>query len=325
MKKILFITPVSIAGTLIINGLKEGFRQLGHQVLSFDVRKIDEECVVKFQPDLVIGYDYVHFVDDKAENIISNLKIPVVHYFADDPLSNYAHSGDLSLFDKLSNSDGIVFCWDKEYLKVFKNICYYLPLGVNPFAYEHENKEKKDSIVFVGRPLTLRRLGFICEILKTYPEKLEIYSYEKHFETSIEQIREYGLLNENQINEYKKTFKGYLKTENELADIYSKSAICLNITLNQGISSMNYRVFEVLACGGFLLTDYIEDTAREFLPDIDAVYYNDKEELLEKIDFYLNNPLLRDKVVKQGKEKLLANHSFKHRAEEILIKLSSIN
>ncbi|MEI7473403.1 MAG: glycosyltransferase [bacterium] len=324
MKKILFITPISIAGALIINGLNEGFKSLGHDTLSYDVRDLNENEILNFNPDLVIGYDYAHFVEDQAENIIKQLNKPIIHYFGDAPLENYSHSGNLNLFDKLSTSDGIVFCWDKEYIKAFKNRAYSLPLAVNPSVYMTETHKKNDKIVFVGRPLTETRLEILCEVLKQYPDNLEIYSYEKHFEKSIEQIKKFNLLDENQINLYKKTFKGFLKTEKELANIYAQSAISLNITLDQGISSINYRVFEVLASKGFLITDYKKDTAIEFIADVEAVYYSNINELMEKIAFYLYNPEQRLKIEEQGHLKILNKHTFKHRAKEIIENISSI-
>ncbi|MDD3014825.1 MAG: glycosyltransferase [Candidatus Gastranaerophilales bacterium] len=323
MGNVLVITPISIAGALIINGFAKGFKKSGHNVLIYDVRKIDCNSVKTFNPDFVIGYDYVHFINSEAERIINELNIPVIHYFADDPNANFAHSGDLTLFKKLSASKGIVFCWDKQYLNVFQNRSFYLPLGVDPDLYSI-NVEVDGSIpeiVFVGRPLTDRRLSILCEIIKNFPGKLGIYSYKKHFDTSVEEIIKRNMLSSNLVEIYRKSYKGFLETEKDLAKVYNGAKIVLNITMEQGLSSMNYRVLEVLAAEGFLITDFRQDTADYFIEDSELLFYRSIDDLICKISSYLNKDLLRNKIAKDGKEKILKYHTFKQRAAKVLSEL----
>lgn len=325
MNNILAITPISIAGSLIINGLIKGFKELGHNVLVYDVREIDPDAVTAFKPDFVIGYDYVHFINSEAERIINNLNIPIIHYFADDPNANFAHSGDLTLFKKLSASDGIVFCWDKQYLSVFKNKSFYLPLGVDPELYARE--EKTDSIpeiVFVGRPLTDLRLAVISEIVKAFPWKLGIYSFKMHFDMSVEEIENRKMLAGDLLEVYKKSYMGFLETEEDLARVYSGAKIVLNITMEQGLSSMNYRVLEVLAAKGFLITDFKQDTADYFNEDRELLFYKNTEELIVKISKYLDEDFLRNKIAENGRAKILQYHTFRQRAMEILSILNKI-
>lgn len=144
MLRILAISPISIAGALIIKGLVHGFEKLGHSVLLYDVRNINNNSVIEFKPDFVIGYDYGHFVVDKSESFIQSLNIPVIHYFADAPEANYSLSGDLTLIDKLQKSSNMVFCWDKSYLDFFQIPAYYLPLGVDMQLYENKSPNIKD-------------------------------------------------------------------------------------------------------------------------------------------------------------------------------------
>jgi len=325
MSNILAITPISIAGSLIINGLVKGFQELAHNALVFDVREIDPDSVKSFNPDFVIGYDYVHFVNPEAERIISGLNIPVVHYFADDPNANFAHSGDLSLFKKLSESNGIVYCWDRQYLNVFKNKSCYLPLGVDPDLY-NINTDMADipEIVFVGRPLTDTRLNILCEVIKNFPGKLGIYSYKKHFDTSVKEITERDMLNSDLIEKYKRSYMGFLKTEKEIAEVYSGAKIVLNITMDQGLSSMNYRVLEVLASKGFLLTDFKQDTADYFVDNFELLFYKDIKELIGHISKYLKKDFLREQIAENGRKKIMQHHTFRQRATVILSGLSEL-
>ena len=319
MSNILAITPISIAGTLIMKGLIKGFEQLGHNVLVFDVRELNAQLIANFCPDFVIGYDYLHFIHPNAEKIVKELNIPVIHYFADAPDSVFSHSGDLELFNKLSNSDGIVFCWDKECLKTFKNKALYLPLGVDPELYQpQENNLITSEIVFAGRPLTHTRINVLCDIIRNFPDKLSIYSYKKHFETSVKEIEETGLLEPSLLENYKNSYKGFLEKEQDLANIYAGAKIVLNITMDQGLSSMNYRVLEVLGSGGFLLTDQKQDTLDYFEDNIELVTYKNNIDLINKISKYLQDDSLRAQIAQNGKNKVIKYHTFEQRAGVVL-------
>lgn len=322
MYNILAISPISIAGALIINGLAKGFGQLGNNVLSLDVRELDFEAIRNFKPDFAIGYDYAHFVIPEAEEVIRELNIPVIHYFADDPHANFAHSGNLELIKKLASSNNTVYCWDKQHISAFRNKVFYLPLAVDPDLYEIKDNSRMDlEIVFVGRPLTDRRLTLLSSIVRNFPGKLHIYSYQKHFDMSAEEMERLNLLEGEYLKSYKNSYKGFLQTEKELAQVYADSKIVLNITMEQGLSSMNYRVLEVLASGGFLLTDFKQDTAEYFSAEEDLVFYKDREELIERISKYIQDDTTRAEIARSGKEKVLKNHTSKQRARYILSNL----
>jgi len=320
-QNILVINPISIVGDIIIRGIARGFETLGHNVLSMDVRELNEAKIKQFKPDFVFGLGYVHLISDEAEKIIKNLEIPVLHYFIDNPNDKFAHAGDLTLYNKLAKTDGIIFCWDSHYLDDFKTKAYYLPVGIDVELYKNvKNGQKSEipKIVFTGRPLTDRREEVVAHIVKHFPEQLEIYSYESHFNKSVDEMLEKGFLNKNEIEKYKKCYKGFLKSEEELADVYNNATIILNITMAQGASSMNYRVLEVMASRAFLLTDYIEDTAKYFVEDEELVFYRNLEDLSKKIKLYLHNAELRNEIAGNGQKKVQENHTLIHRAKEIL-------
>ena len=326
---ILVLNPISIVGDIIIRGIARGFVKLGHQVLSFDVRDVDEAAVKKFKPDFVFGLGYAHFFNENTRQIVEVLKIPVAHYFIDDPNSNFAHSGDLTLYDKLAQTDGIppsiIFSWDKHYLNSFKQKAYYLPVGIDIDLYKpNDLPAERAKIVFTGRPLTDKREQFIAHIVKNFPEGyLHIYSYKAHFDKSVVEMEEKGFLNKEQIESYKKCYKGFLESEKELAAVYHNSDIILNITMEQGPSSMNYRVLEVLGAGAFLLTDYVEDTAEFFEEDNEFVFYYDFDDLTRKINTYLDNADLRTRIAGNGRNKIAQYHTLDNRAKKVIEVMSN--
>ena len=328
--KIFVINPISIIGDILIRGIAHGFEKLGHEVFMADVRAIDGEKVKNFSPDFVLSLDYGHFVNKNAEKIINSLNVPVAHFFIDDPNSTFAHSGDLTLYDKMASSEkSIVFCWDEAFLKDFKNKVYYLPTGIDFENYKTPDpsiKMEKSYILFAGRPLTDKREKIIAHVSKNFPGKLSIYSYKPHFDRSIEEMLQKGYLKEGkELEDYKKCYKGFLNGEKELAAAYHKCDMVLNITMEQGPSSMNSRVLEALATGSFLLTDYVHDVEKYFIPDEDFVFYYNLDDLTEKFEKYLYNPELRKKVAGNGLRKVKESHTLFQRAESILEVMKEIS
>lgn len=86
---------------------------------------------------------------------------------------------------------------------------------------------------------------------------------------------------------------------------YTKSRIVFNCGLN---SDSNRRIFEVLMAGGFLLTDRLSSQSGLFSLFQEGVHlecYGNENELLQKIDFYLNNPEKAEQIALSGHRKLI--------------------
>ena len=91
----------------------------------------------------------------------------------------------------------------------------------------------------------------------------------------------------------------------------------INITL-QGKSGLNYRVFEVLASRGFLLTDDMEDISRNFIVSKELETYKNVDDLLDKTEFYLKNPEIAQKIATIGYADVLKSHSYTARVRKII-------
>lgn len=324
--KIFVISPASIVGEMIIKGIAKGFEALGAEVLLYDIRKIDFEKVRDFCPDFVFGMDYMHFLQEDVEQFVTSLEIPCIHYFIDDPKSSFSHGGKEDFLPKLNNqSNTIVFCWDMQYLDDFKVPAYYLSTGIDFELYKQDYSEIElplSKILFAGRPLTDRRERIIAQVVKNFPQMLDIYCFESHFEQSVQNMIQKGYLDEKEAEEYKKCYKGFLPDEKHLAAAYHRAEMILNITLEQGFSSMNSRVLEALATGSFLISDYVEDTAKYFEDGKDLILYKNTDELLNFISKYMANPSERAKIKGNAVKKIELNHTLLSRAEVILKTIS---
>lgn len=97
----------------------------------------------------------------------------------------------------------------------------------------------------------------------------------------------------------------------EMPYIFHDSKINLNISLRSIQSGIPLRCMDIMSCGGFLLTNYQNDFLMHFTPDEDFVYYEDQEDLLRKIDFYLSHDEKRCTIALNGYEKTRQAHNFK--------------
>ena len=103
---------------------------------------------------------------------------------------------------------------------------------------------------------------------------------------------------------------GLADYDTETPYIFHNSKINLNITLRSIKSGIPLRCLEIMACGGFLLTNFQSDFLRHFIPDEDFVFYESKEDLLQKIDYYLSHDAERTAIARSGYEKVSRHHNY---------------
>jgi len=104
---------------------------------------------------------------------------------------------------------------------------------------------------------------------------------------------------------------------NGLASLYRSIVININITSCQMSTAVNQRVFDIPACGGFVITDN-----QLVLPDLfepkEMVVYNDSEELKELIRFYQKNETARIAVTRNAYHRISNEHTYYHRFSTIM-------
>lgn len=323
MLKVLITLPNSIAGTLILNGFSKGFKSNGCFVFQKDLRELTVKDVQRFKPDIIFGYDYGFlFSDDEdlKKYIVENKdSYKLVHYFADEPKGKYACVNKPELYEQFDKINAYSFVWDREFVKDLNN-AQYLPLAVNYKAYRATEAPHYD-ISFVGRPLTDKRQKHLAALIKTFGNKVNIFSYEKHFLQSLDDMKNKQLLTDKELEIYKSAYRGFLKTEEDIATVYYNTTVNINITL-QGESGLNYRVFEVLASQGFLLTDSMADIERNFVVSKELEVFNSIEDMIDKTDFYLKHPEITPKIGIMGFANVIKSHNYTARVHKILSYLS---
>jgi len=104
----------------------------------------------------------------------------------------------------------------------------------------------------------------------------------------------------------------------ELPGWYPRSAVNLNCTSMQMKGAVNQRVFDVPACGGFVLTDAREQLGALFEVGREVVVYNDPAEIPDMVRHFLAHPAQRQRVAMAGRRRVLAEHTYDQRLTTLL-------
>ena len=108
---------------------------------------------------------------------------------------------------------------------------------------------------------------------------------------------------------------GYYK---EMPLVFKRSRINLNISLRGIKSGIPLRAYDIMGAGGFLLSNFQADFLDDFVPGEDFVYYESKEDLLQKVIYYLEHEEERKTIAGNGHDKVAAGHTYRHRVREML-------
>lgn len=177
-------------------------------------------------------------------------------------------------------------------------------------------------ISFVGNPSEEVSLEVLCELVKYYKNKIHIFSDEKNFLKSIEKIKKNNMLEENDLKVYSNICKGNAETEEERAEIYNSSKINLSIDSRKRPLTTN-QIFEILASGGFLIANEREDIAKYFEDSRHLETFFDTADLVDKIDFYLQNLNIAQKIAQLGKFEIIKNYAISLNPKKAAIKKHS--
>ena len=283
-KKILAILPISIGGRLTVNSIIDGYRQNDCEVIVYDElfdNNLNEVLNNNF--DQILGYDFSG-LKIKVDN---NLNIPSVNYFSDDIRSNTSGSEWKKYLPYLDNKDNYIFYWDKVLTgyENFPNI-HYLPHFVNFEVYKDLGTPPEFDIMFAGRLDTDYRLSFFEELVLKLPElKIAWFAIQKHYEDARKRSKYPEIID--------LCYHGFIDNEEDMAKAINKSKIIFNMN-SQGISSLNYRTMQTVACKRLMISDYREELA---LFEGNMPFYEDFSDLIFKIENYLDDKEAYKRVV----------------------------
>lgn len=104
----------------------------------------------------------------------------------------------------------------------------------------------------------------------------------------------------------------------QLGKVYHFSKINLNITLPSIETGIPLRIFDIMAHGGFVLTNYQKEIDCLFTPGKDIIVFHDLKELKEQAAYYLSHENERLSIASEGYHTVNALYSYDIQLKKIL-------
>jgi spore maturation protein CgeB len=286
------------------------FHHFFWRILALPLQKKIIGKTIKEKPDLILilkGWLIQPQTIIKIKKSLPNTLI--FNYNPDNPFNSWAHGNSNSWVRKSIPLYDTYFIWGKflqePILKAGAKRFEYLPCGYDPKLHypvkvSAEQKEIFGSdIAFVGT-YDEERKSWLNQLLD-YDLKIWGNSWEKAGK-----------------NLQKKWQKREVVGE-DFSKVCNSAKILLNFLRKQNGSAHNMRTFEIPACGGFELATRTEEHVGFFKEGKEMDFFSSPGELKQKIDFYLANPELREKIAGEGHKKVMGTPStYKDRAARII-------
>ncbi len=104
--------------------------------------------------------------------------------------------------------------------------------------------------------------------------------------------------------------RGIVSYHEEMPRVFNRSKININITLRSITSGIPLRCLDIMGAGGFLLSNYQPELAEFFVPGEDFVYFENEQDLLDKIQYYLEHDDERKQIAYNGWQKVQQFFSY---------------
>lgn len=214
-----------------------------------------------------------------------------------------------------------LFTIDSAALEYYKNNghkhAYQLPLAAEPEVFRPRQTQGKynSDICILGYPYP-NRTNYIRFLLQNTNYKIKVVG---RWKNTLNQFRNHSNLD---------IHEGWVEPS-IAADFYNGANIVLNthrpfnLRENQnrlGIvgKSINNRTFDAAACGSFQLIEFKEDLPEHFIENEELVCFRSYQELLQKLDYYMQSKEERERIANNARERVLGEHTFKHRLDKML-------
>jgi len=261
-------------------------------VKTFGKEKANRMLIVeikKYKPDYFFSSLYKPEYDPDL-NIIKQLTdkgCDTINWFSDDHWRLHKYSLKVApAFKRVITTD---FNAVSEYKK--NNIEVLLSQwACNPERYKKINIEKTIDVSFIGQAHGVR--PSIIKTLKNNGINIKTYGF---------------------------GWKSSILTFEEMIEIINRSKICLNFSESSGKKprQIKGRVFEIPACGTFMITGYAPKLEDFYVIGKEIETYETLPDLISKIKYYIKHDEIRESIAKTGYKKTITKHTWRSRFEKI--------
>jgi len=112
-------------------------------------------------------------------------------------------------------------------------------------------------------------------------------------------------------------YAGYADYETEMPLAFAFSRINLNTTLRAIRTGIPLRALDIMACGGFLLSNYQPELLEHFTPGEDMEIYESMEDLIDKCGWYLEHEEERARIARNGLRIVKERFTYEEALNEI--------
>jgi len=263
----------------------------------------------EWKPDLVFGIAQSPFTTNTLAQF-KQLKIPIAFWFMEDfrlftywktfaPLYDYFFVIQRGEFSEKLSQLGI-----RNY--------HYLPLAADPDFHKpveltpEEKAEYSSTFSFVGAGY-YNRAQFFLQLLN---EDFKIWGSDWNPLSPLGRVLQR---------------KGERISPEDCVKIFNAATININLhssSYHNGINPngdfVNPRTFEIAACGGFQAVDPRSELGELFEVGREIITFSNVGELRRKKDYYMEHPDEREEIAKAGRQRALAEHTYRHRMQEML-------
>lgn len=259
------------------------------------------------RPDLVLVINGAFLMADTVASI-RRAGIPVVVFHPDAPLPGNPNHRPEHL--PVVREADVCFIWSRRLMERLDEEgarrVAYLPFAWDPkvFPYIKSGSQPGPDVVFVGG----------------WDEQREVLlePVARHFDLQLWGPDYWGSRTRPG-SPLRRCWQGRALRGREAAEVVARAGIALNVLREQNLpDGTNMRTFEVPGAGGFLLATRTRG-ATELFPESEAgAYFDTREELLQKIAYYLERPEKRQAIARRAHEITAREHRYVHRAQRIL-------
>lgn len=232
---------------------------------------------------------------------------PTMNWFADDHWR----------FDRFSRRFGPAFDWvittDHDAVARYRAVGHKGVIlsqwACNRYAYDRVTSELEHEVTFVGQP---------------HGDRSEVIAHLGQEAISVECWGEgwpAGRIAHDEMVRVFSSSRVNLNLSNALPPQSGLrpriGAFLRGIDMSPRRSQIKGRIFEVVGCGGFLLTDRVPYLERYFELGRELAVYESSEALGEQIAYWLSHEDERAAVAEAGYQRVLAEHTYDHRFEAI--------
>lgn len=114
-----------------------------------------------------------------------------------------------------------------------------------------------------------------------------------------------------------------LRYYTEVPFFYNACSVNFNATSRQMKQAVNQRVFDVPACGAFLLTDNQEAIHELFDVGKEITVFTEVDEIPDIVRHYLRHPEERKRIAMKGRQRILSEHTYCRRLSKLIEEMRS--